>query len=136
MNKSELRQSYVDAGWEVQPVANWILVSQVGSKVKYDVNAASPDNSFGTAQVVVIDDGGAGETAVAAGFWADSPVGFGAAVRDYARGLEGGTVFAVEVTNVNEADEVATAKAYSDIGAVSEYVVKRRAGTFSFKLLA
>ena len=136
MTKSELRQSYVNEGWEVQPVAQWAKVSEVEGKAKYDVNAVSPDNRFGTAQVVVTDDGGASETAVAEGFWKEASSTFDAEVRGYVSSLEGGPVFAVAVTEVYSGDEIAEAKAYMDDGTVNNYVVKRRSGTFSFKQLA
>lgn len=135
MNKSDLRQSYIGAGWEVQPVAQWVKVSEVGGKTKYDVNAVSPDNVFGTAQVVVTDDGGASESAVAEGFWKEVSATFDAEVRGYVSSLEGGTVFAVAVTEVYSGDEIAEAKAYMDDGMVNNYVVKRRSGAFSFTQL-
>lgn len=135
MTKSELRQSYVNEGWEVQPVAQWVKVSEVEGKAKYDVNAVSPDNKFGTAQVVVTDDGGAGETAVAEGFWKEASPNFDAEVRSYVSGLEGNGVFAVAVAQVYAGDEIAEAKAYMDDGTVGEYVVKRRQGAFSFAQL-
>jgi hypothetical protein len=131
MTKNELRQSYVDAGWTVQAVAQWLLVSEVGGKRKYDVNAVSPENKFGTAQVVVDDDNGAGETAVAQGFWVDQGETFSQAVRDYARTLEGGSVFAITVEDISEQDEVAEALAYMDDGSKVRYAAKRRGGTFS-----
>ena len=137
MNKVELRQSFVDLGWEVQPVANWTKVSEVGGKVKYDANAASPDDNFGTAQVVVVNDRVTGESATAAGFWATAPTvtTFADAAHTYTSGIEGGSIFAVSVTDTNEDDEVAKATAYMIDGSVDNYVLKRRAGTFSFMLL-
>ena len=135
MNKTELRQSFVDLGWEVEPVAGWIKVSEVQGKSKYDVNAVSPEDAFGTAQVVVVDDSGAGESATAAGFWVAPSTTFHEETRAFASGLEGGTVFAVAVTDVNAADEIALATAYMSDGAVNNYVIKRRSNAFSFKLL-
>jgi len=139
--KSELRGTYVAAGWEVQQVQNWLLVSEVEGKRLYDVNVVSPEDKWGTAQVVVVDDGGAGETATAAGFWADQPSTFDADIRSYARGLEGNavgatTIFAITVTQVFAADEVALATAYMADGTHSSYVVKRRADTFTPQLLS
>jgi len=131
MTKNELRQSYVDAGWTVQAVAQWLLVSEVDGKRKYDVNAVSPENRFGTAQVVVDDDGGAGESAVAQGFWVDQGETFSQAVRDYARTLEQGGIFAITVEDISEQDEVAEALVYNADGSTARYAVKRRADTFS-----
>ena len=133
--KAELRQSYIDAGWEVEPVAKWRNAGSVGNKTKYDVHVFSPENKKGDAQVVVTDDGGQSESAVAEGFWKDTPSTFDADVREYASGLEGGQVFAVAITQVFAADEVAEARAYMSDGSTKQYVVKRRSGSFSFKEL-
>ena len=135
MNRAELRQSFVDLGWAVEPVSSWIKVSEVQDKTKYDVKAVSPDDAFGTAQVVVVDAGGAGEVATAAGFWATPSATFDESIRAYASGLESGSVFAVAVADVNNADEIALATAYMSDGAVDNYVIKRRSDTFSFQLL-
>ena len=135
MTKTELRQSFVALGWEVQPVVQWVKVSEVQGKSKYDVNAVSPEDAFGTAQVVVVDDSGAGESATAAGFWVAPSTTFDEDTRAYATGLEGGNVFSVSVTDVNSADKVALATAYMSDGSVNNYVIKRRADTFSYQLL-
>jgi len=135
MNKAELRQSFVELGWEVEPVASWIKVSKVQGKAKYDVNVASPDNVFATAQVIVAADGSAAEIAMPSGSWEAAATTFDEAVRAYASGLEGGAVFAVAVTDINEADEVGLATAYMNTGSVENYVIKRRAGAFSFNRL-
>jgi hypothetical protein len=141
MNKSELRQSFVDDGWTVQAVANWQLVSNVEGVVKYDANYVSPDNRFGTAQVIVTNDGVAGETAVASGAFVTPEVTFDAAVRDYVTSLEGVTVanvviFAVAVTKTFPQDEIALATAYKADGSQANYVVKRRNGTFTPQALS
>ena len=131
--KSELRQSFVDQGWVVQPVADWLLVSTVDGIVKYDVNVVSPspEYRFGTAQVVVTDNGGAAEEATPFGAFSPSEPSFDQAVREYAAGLEGATIFAVAITDVFPSDEVALATAYLATGAQAHYVVKRRNGTFT-----
>lgn len=136
MTKTELRTTYVGNGWTVQPVAEWSLVSSVDGVVKYDANVVSPDNVFGTAQVVVTDDGGGGEDATPLGFWVDADESFDAAVRSYAQTLEGGSLFAVAVTQTYPADEVALATAYMTDGTATEYVVKRRSDTFSQQALS
>ena len=127
MTKEELRQSYVDLGWEVAPVAQWLLVSKVEGKEKYDVNCVSPTNAFGTAQVVVDANG-----AVAEGFWKESDESFTEALRTEARSYEAGaTIFAVTIGEVKEADEVGEVTVYKEDGSKETYVVKRRGGTFS-----
>lgn len=131
MTKEQLRTSYVDKGWEVQPVSDWTLVSSIEGKEKYDVNAVSPENKFGTAQVVVKD----GE-ATALGFWVDAPTTFAVDLRAFIDTMEAGTIFAISVTEIKEADEIAEVKAYKESGSdvtVDSYVVKRRNDTFSFK---
>jgi hypothetical protein len=135
MNKAELRDSYVAKGWEVQPVADWRQVSSVEGKVKYDVNVVSPKEDFATAQVVVVDDGGAGETAVADGVWKDKEPTFDTRLRDHLATLEAGPVFAVAVVETYGADSVAECKAYMNDGSVKDYVVKERNDTFDHKEL-
>jgi hypothetical protein len=134
--KAELRDSYIAAGWAVQPVANWLPVSLVDGRQKYDVQVASPDDEFATAQVVVDDDGGPSEDARAAGIqWDRLSVGFPEALRSYIESIEGAQVFAVSVDQVFEQEEVATVTAYMDDGSQAKYAVKRRNGTFSQKAL-
>lgn len=128
MTKDELRTSYVDLGWEVQPVASWGVVSVVEGKTKYDVNVVSPDNKFGTAQIV--EDG---TGAVAEGFWKEAVVDtFTSRLRTYLDTIEDlATVFAVAVTDTKEADSVATCIAYMEDGSAKNYVVKERADVFT-----
>jgi len=125
MTKEELRTQYVNQGWEVQPVADWRVVSQIEGKTKYDVNAVSPVNVFGTAQVVEDSTG-----AVAEGFWKDKDTTFTEDLRAYAQSLEAGQVFAVSLGEISDADEVAEVKVYKDDGSVQNFAVKRRNGTF------
>lgn len=127
MTKEELRQSYINKGWTVQPVAEWRKVSVVEGKEKYDVNCVSPTNQFGTAQVVVDANG-----AVAEGFWKESATSFTEALRTHARSFEAGTtIFAVTLGEVKEADEVGEVTVYKKDKTKQTYVVKRRGGTFS-----
>ena len=132
MTKDELRNSLIANGWEVAALDQWRLVEQLGERSMYDVPAVSPEDRFGTSQVVVIDDGGAGETATARGFIAGADETFDQAVRDYVRGIEEsvGAIFAIEITRTNEPDEVALATAYNSDGSQANYVVKRRNATF------
>ena len=131
MKKTELRRTYVDAGWAVQQVASWNLVSDVEGVRKYDANVVSPENKFFTAQIIVTDDGGANEEAIASGGLVENAETFDQAVRDYGRALEGAGIFAVTVAQVFSADEVALATVYTPAGAQTNYVVKRRSGTFT-----
>ena len=136
MNKETLRTSYIDKGWEVQPVADWRLVSAVEGKVKYDVNVASPEDKFGTVQVVVLEDGKVGESSTAGGFWKDAVSDFGSDLRAFLTGKEKGSVYAISVSSTKEQDEVAEVKVYTTVTGgveVSTYVVKRRADVFDFK---
>jgi hypothetical protein len=135
MNKTQLRDDYISNGWEVQPVANWRLVSSVEGKNKYDINAVSPDNKFGTAQCVVTDDGGPSEEAIPLGFWVTPETSFNAALRTYLDTLETGDVFATAATQVFADAEVAEVNGYKTDGSVAKYCVKRRSGTFSAQLL-
>lgn len=136
MNKAELRTQYITEGWEVQDVVDWRKVSEVKGKVKYDVNAVSPDNKFGTAQVIVTDDGGASEEAIADGFWKTSTTSFSEALRTFARGLEGGVLFAVKLGEVSEQDEVGLVTAYFTDKSTKTFAVKRRNSAFSHQELA
>lgn len=143
MNKTQLRQSYVDAGWEVANVADWLRVSEVEGKVKYDVNAVSPENVFGTGQVVVTDDNGQNEEATALGFWVDSPSSFEEDLRTWARSFEGVTpagfpaaIFSVSLEDTRPVDEVGDLRVTLDDGTVRTFRVKRRNDTFTFVELA
>lgn len=151
MTKEELRADYISKGWTVDPIfitisgpdgdvqqPNWKVVSNVDGVVKYDVNVISPENRFGTAQVVVTDDNGAGESAVADGFWVDKvqPITFEGELKTYLETIEASAqVFAVAVTLANTTDEIAECKAYMEDGSVKNYVVKRRNDTFTHKEL-
>jgi CxxC motif-containing protein len=132
MTQEELRTEYIGRGYTVEPVETWILVSKVDGVEKYDVNVITPDNRFVTAQVVVRD----GE-AEATGVWkeVEMPESFEQRLRVYIRTLEGGTVFAIALDEVKEADSVATATAYMSDGSKKRYVVKERDNTFSNKEL-
>lgn len=130
MNKEALRTEFINKGWEVQPVADWTTVSVIEGKTKYDVNAVSPENVFGTAQVVEDANG-----AVADGFWKDK-VDFTTDLRAFLDSKEAGAVYAISATEIKEADEVAEVKVYSGVTGgveVATYVVKRRNDTFDFK---
>lgn len=141
MNKSELRNSYVVAGWAVEAVAQWTKVSDIGGKAKYDVNVVSPGNDFFTAQVVVTDDGGPAENALAIGRWEARTPTFVDDLRTFLRGREDAiaSVYAIAVKDVYEADEIAVVIVYST-GAgnvtAADYVVKRRSGAFDFQPIA
>lgn len=131
MNKEELRDSYIAKGWEVQPVANWLKVSEVEGKAKYDVNAVSPDNVFGTAQVV--EQNG---IATAEGFWKDKADSFEGRLRTYLDTIEANaSIFAISTKTLSARDSVAVCIAYKEDGTLSEYVVKERDNTFSFNQL-
>lgn len=136
MNKSELRQSYVDLGYEVEPVATWDKVSEVGSTSKYDVNVVSPNGEFYTAQVIVTDDGQAGEAAEASGRWKSTPARFSEELAAYLRSIENDTVLAIAVTQEYSLDSVALVEAFikATPTTVSKktYVVYKRNNTFSY----
>lgn len=128
MTKEQLRTSYTDLGWEVQPVADWVVVSLIEGKTKYDVNVVSLENQFGTAQVVEDATG-----AVAEGFWKTSEVSFGEGLRTFLDTLEAlAPVFAVSVSDSKEADRVATCIGYMTDGSVKNYSVKERGDVFSY----
>ncbi len=132
MTKTELRDSFIAQGFAVQPVAQWTLVSQVEGVVKYDANVADPSFRFYTAQVVVTDDGGPAEDATPLGSLVTPEITFDEAVRTYVLGLEVAPIFAIAITQTFPADEVALATAYNNDGSQANYVIKRRADTFSF----
>lgn len=134
MNKEQLRDSYVAQGWEVEPVANWTLVSNIEGKHKYDVNVVSPDNKFFTAQVVVINDGIAGEEATPLGALEPQIETFGEGLRAFLDTKEGGQVFAIGVTKVYDEDAVAEVKAFMVDNTTQNYVVKKRNDVFTFQV--
>jgi len=138
MTKDELRTQYVGQGWTVQPTASWIKTSDVDGKLKYDVNVVSPDNIFGTAQVIVTGDGTSSEAASAWGMLKAPAATFDQDLRAFLDSKEGGAVYCIAVTNSKPSDEVATVVTYETVtGGVSakNYVVKRRAGVFAFQPL-
>jgi len=131
MNKEELRTHYVGLGWTAQPVADWRKVSDVEGVEKYDVNVVSPDNVFGTAQVVVRDG-----VATAEGMLKDKVESFTEALRTHARSFEAeAPVFAVKLGEVSEQDEVGEVTVYNTDGSTVSYVVKRRDGAFEHQAL-
>ena len=128
MTKEALRTEYVNLGWEVQPVVNWKVVSQIEGKTKYDVNVVSPANVFGTAQVVEDASG-----AVAEGFWKDSGPTFTVRLRTFLNTIEElAPVFAVATNDNKEQDQVATCIAYMEDGSIKNYAIKERNDTFSY----
>ena len=163
MNKQELRDDKVAAGWGVpqpdallldafgnqvvfasgpyqgNPVPAWLPVSRVNNIVKYDVGVIRPDGQFVQAQVVVTDDGGPTETAVPFGQWVDAVVPastFAERLREYLDTIEAlAAIFAVATTQTFDADAVALCNAYKTDGSVATYVVIERAGVFTKQLL-
>lgn len=138
MNKTELRDSYIAKGWEVQPVANWLKVSEVEGKVKYDVNVVSPDNVFGTAQVVITGDNTPEEATEVLGLWKEKEEGatFQERLRTFLNGIEEvASIFAVKTKDVSEKDAVATCSVYKTDGTTQTYVVKERDGVITYNAL-
>lgn len=136
MNKQELRADYISRGWEVQPVSDWRLVQVNVGKALYDVNVVNPKDEFCVAQVVVVNDNGIDETATPKGVWKDATPDFAARLREYLDSIEGAAgVFAIAVANMYASDQVAECLAYKTDGSVTNYVVKERNDTFSFKAL-
>lgn len=150
MTKEELRTQYIGQGWQVDPITVtendadgnpvtrpvWRKVSEVDGLVKYDVNVVSPKKVFGTAQVVVANDGEAGEDAEPLGFWKQEEVDFVGALRAHLATLEANAqVFSIAVKEVYNPDEVAVCTAYMENGSTKNYVLKRRNNTFSHKEL-
>jgi len=132
MTKEEFRAEYLAKGWEAQPVSEWRLVSSVEGKNKYDVNVVSPENNFGTAQVVEDSTG----NVVGAGMWKDTTTNFAEALKDFLVSKEVGNVYAISTTDIKDMEEVAEVKVYTGVGSdvsVADYVVKRRSGTLDFK---
>ena len=140
MNKVELRDAYVAKGYKVEPVARWIKVSQVETITKYDVNVADPKGSFYTAQVIVENDGEAGEDAKAAGRWEATPETFEESLDAYLRGAEKGKIFAIVKTQTYPSDQAALVKVYTEEAdntlTTKDYLVRYRASAFSFKPVA
>jgi len=130
MTKEQLRTEYITKGWTVQEVADWRKVSDVEGVEKYDVNVVSPDNRFGTAQVVVRSD-----EAVADGLLKDKEDSFTDRLRTFVRTLEAGTVFAVSLGDVSDEDCVGIANVYFTDGTKKTFVVKERNNTFTYKQL-
>lgn len=138
MTKEQLRQSYVDQGWEVEPIDQWRQVSAVGSKTKYDVPVVDPNGQFYTAQVVVKEDNTAAEEAEPEGQWKVDEPSFSQRLNTYLRSLEGGQLFAVAVDRAFSGQEVAECFGYFDDGTGvtrRTYVVKYREQQWSYEQL-
>ena len=138
--KAELRATYLADGWKIESPADWRRVSREGAPgpVIYDVGifTPAPNGVYRTAQVYVTDDGGAGESAEARGALVVAAATFDAELRTYLDTLEGDAkIFAIAVTQSLSSDTVAEVKAYLESGTTATYVVKQRAGEFSFKVL-
>jgi len=136
--KEESRAAKKAEGFAVEPVAEWDLVSDVDGTKAYDVNFEY-NGTFATAKVKVVNDGLPTETAevVAKLQVPTAPVEtFTDRLATFLRSMEKGPVFAISRENVNEADATATVLVYQELnGKVTEtrYIVRERAGVFSFK---
>jgi len=131
----ELIEDYRSKGWSVDETT-LTLVSKVDDMQKYDVNVVSPDNVFGTAQIIESPDG-----AIASGIWAEQKVvtkSFPELLTDYVRSLETGDVFAVVIGNIFQNDNSAIATKYTGTTTVAEkqILIKYRNNAFSVKEIA
>lgn len=143
MNREELRTQKIGQGWKVPPVSDWQLVSAEGLEPKkYDINNVfNPSTErYGTATVVVYNEGTAEESAVGQDEWKSR---FVDDARTWLRAREGATVgsatvFAIAIERVYEDDEVIEVNAYLKDNTTTKatFVVKRRDGTFSFEKLS
>lgn len=133
MTYDALLADYETKGWKIDR-GSATIVSDVGGVIKYDINVVSPDNQFGTAQVVVKN----GE-AYATGFWQErTDTTFAERLNTYVRSMETGDVFAITVEQIYTADSAAVVTAYQGTATVTatKFIVKERADTFSFKPVA
>jgi len=138
MTKEELRTQKINEGWSVPQVSQWQLVSADGLEPKvYDVNNVwNPEQErYVTATVYVKNEGAAQEEATGMNQFR---VEFDEEVRTWLFQKEQNiaSVFAIVTTQIYREDEVAIAIAYMEDGngnvTTNRYVVKKRAGTFSF----
>ena len=138
--KQELIDSYVALGWDIQPLP-WRQVSADHlNRVKYDLDVVDPDGEFFTAQVVVTDDGGLNESAVAKGLLAAEVETFEAAARTWllAEEVRLSDVFAIRIDALYADDELLEAVVYQQLPpdnflTSQRYLLKRRSGTFSYE---
>lgn len=143
MTKEELRTSYLDKGWDVEPVSKWGVVSKIEGKTKYDLNVVSPNDKFGTVQAVVIADGEEGETARARGSWEENTeVTFKDGLNEWLESKEKREIYAIAVEELFEDQAIATLKVFVDSTivegeiVVERYVSKFRNANFTFKKIS
>lgn len=135
MTKEQLRTAFINAGYTVQKVADWALVSKVENSVKYDFNLEK-DGNFITGQIKVIADGTQNEEAEEIKPLLNPPSTFSERLKTFMLSKEVAPVFAVVRTELKEDDAFATVDVYTETdGKVSKksYAVKERNDTFSFK---
>lgn len=135
MNKEQLRDDLISDGYTVQPVANWQKVSEVENVSKYDLNVVDADDNFFTAQVKVVDDGEAGETATKINALKPKDPTFAQNLESFLRTKEDEieTVFAIATVQSYEADRVAVVKAFNTDNTTQDYVVRERNDSFEFQ---
>lgn len=135
MTREQLRQQKITEGWKVPAIDEWQLVSAVGLEPKkYDVNNVFNPNreSYGTATVVVYDEGTPSESAVGQDEW---KVYFRDELNTFVRSMEKNTVWAVTVIRVHEQDLVAEVEAIieaNNTGTRKTYFIRKRSGNFEF----
>jgi hypothetical protein len=133
MTYEALLADYESKGWKVDR-ASTRVVSTVGDAIKYDINVVSPDNTFGTAQVVIKDN-----EAIALGFWKER-VGntFEERLLAFIRSMEGGDIFAITIEQIYSNDSAALVTAYQGAATVTanKFIVKERDNAFSYKPVA
>jgi hypothetical protein len=133
MTYDALLTEYEGKGWKIDR-SSAVIVSDVGGVIKYDINVVSPNNDFGTAQVVVKN----GE-AYATGFWQErTETTFPERLNTYIRSMEAGDVFAITLDQIYASDSAALVTAYQGTTSVTatKFIVKERSNTFSFKPVA
>lgn len=135
MTKEQLRTQKINEGWQVPEVSEWQLVSAQGLEPKkYDVNNVfNPEReSYGTATVVVYNEGTENEKAVGQNEWKTD---FRDELNTFVRGMETGAVWGITVLRVHEQDLMAEVEAIIESagkGSRKTYFVRKRNGNFEF----
>ena len=140
MTKEAFRTQYKALGYTVQPVAEWRLVHTIDGIEKYDVNYIAPGEiGSRTAYVLVTQATSDLFRFVVPSEPVTAAITFTDRLRTYIRSLESATVFAAAVKEIFELDAAATVYGYTIAAGVTTqkiYIVKERAGAFSFKELS
>jgi peroxiredoxin len=136
MTKEDLRTQYTTQNYVVQPVAEWRLVSTTAGVQKFDVAYIAPDDIIVRTAYILVNEADGEVIRYSVPSEVTPTASFSDRLRTYLRTLEVGSVFAISVNEMFEADAVAVVNAYFTVVDKVEkkmFVVKERNSTFTYQ---